>query len=141
MQRRQEDVGHLLKIVTDRLKAHADEAHKKTGLTASQTQALRFIQMHGGKITQKELENFLNVSHPTVAGIVSRMEKKGFLTCYMDPSDRRNKIVCSTEKADAIDAKMRAGLAEMEARLLRSFTEEDIDTLRELLRRLYHNLD
>ena len=45
------------------------------------------------------LDNLQNVVHPTVVGIVFWMEKGGYLICYMDREDRRNKAVAVTELA------------------------------------------
>ena len=95
-----DDIGHLIKIVGERLKYQADIRLKESGLTMSQFQTMFFIHTHGGAVTQKEIETHLQVSHPTVVGIISRMEKKGFLTVEVNPDDHRGRIVRTTEKSD-----------------------------------------
>ena len=63
---------------------------------------LKYIADSKTSVTQKSIGNYLNVSHPTVVGIISRMEKKGYLRSYTDDGDRRNKIVEMTGQAAQI---------------------------------------
>ena len=94
-----DDVGYMLKKVNDRIHIQADANLKECGLTFSQMRVLMVLRKNGGQVSQKMIEEELGVAHPTVVGIVSRLEKNGFVSCYMDPADRRSKIVCETEKA------------------------------------------
>ncbi len=135
-----QDIGSLLKQIHDKMKVSADASLKEIGLTISQAMAMEFLHEKGGKATQKEIENHLKVSHPTVVGIVSRLEKNGFLTCYVDETDKRNKIICVTDKAEKNAEKMYKGRAEAESRLLQSLSAEEIEELRRLLQILYNNV-
>lgn len=78
-------IGYQFKIINDRIKARADADLKTHDLTLTQTRVLGFLAESGGQATQKEIEADLQVSHPTVVGIISRMEQKGFL-CTWDRS-------------------------------------------------------
>lgn len=78
------DIGMLLKQINDKLKIIADNSLKESGLTISQTRVMQIIHEKGGEVTQKEIEKHLQVSHPTVVGIVSRLEKNGYLSCRVD---------------------------------------------------------
>ena len=69
----QKDVGYFIKNINDRLKVRADADLKSYNLTLAQSRVLAFLNNQGGSATQKEIEVFLEVSHPTVVGIVSRM--------------------------------------------------------------------
>lgn len=68
-------IGYLLKQITDKLKMSADAFFKEKNLTFAQVRVLEYVMGKGGNTTQKFIEEYLDVSHPTVAGIVSRMEK------------------------------------------------------------------
>ena len=72
-----------------------------------------------GRRRKKEIEGFLQVSHPTVAGIISRMEQNGFVRCWLDPADKRSKIVCQTERAAGIAQDMHATIQATEQQMLR----------------------
>ena len=83
----------------------------------------------------------MNVAHPTVAGIVSRLEKNVFLKCYVDEADKRNKIVCLTEKAIAVGEQMNAEIEMNEKMLLNNLSDDDINSLRRILKTIYKNLE
>ena len=61
---------------------------------------------------QKQLQTMMNVSHPTMVGLVQRLEANGFVTTAPDTMDRRNKIVSLTEEAEAFINKYEPLLAE-----------------------------
>lgn len=138
---KQQDIGFLLKQINDKMKISADASLKEIGLTISQTMVLGFLDEKGGQATQKEIENHLKVAHPTVVGIVSRLEKNGFLSCHVDKEDRRNKIVCVTDKAVKSSKKMYQGREESERRLLQSLSDEEVQELRRLLLILHKNIE
>ena len=83
----------------------------------------------------------MNVTHPTVVGIVSRLEKNGFLKCYVHEADKRNKIVCLTEKAIAVGEQMNAEIEMNEKMLLNNLSDDDINSLRRILKTIYKNLE
>ena len=136
-----QDLGPLLKQISDRLKAAADENMARQGLTISQARLLGFVGRSGGSVMQRDIEGFLSVSHPTVVGIVSRLEKKGFVSCRTDECDRRNKLVSLTEKTEEMWEQLRAEMAEEERWLVRGLSQEEEDTLLALLRRILANLE
>lgn len=137
----QKDIGYLIKNINDRLKVKADADLKNSNLTLAQSRVLAFLASQGGQATQKEIEVFLEVSHPTVVGIISRMEQNGHLHCWVDEKDKRNKIVAWTEQAKALDDEMERRIAANEKRLLASLSEEEIKTLKQMLLTIYNNLE
>lgn len=138
---RKENIGYLLKQLNDRIKIYADASLKKNNVTFSQTIVLEFIHSQGGETTQKEIEDYLGVAHPTVVGLVSRLEKNGFLTCFTDQEDRRNKIVRITEYAKKFGDAMQAEMDTTEQRLISGLSENEISELRRMLRILYRNME
>lgn len=135
------DIGYLIKNINDKLKVKADADLKHYGLTLSQSRVLAFLNSRGGKATQKEIEIFLEVSHPTVVGIVSRMEQNGHVVCWIDQSDKRNKIVKLTEQADALGTDLEKNILANEQKMLASLSENDVENLRRMLAVIYKNID
>ena len=80
------------------------------------------------------------MSHPTVAGIINRMEQNGFVRCRLDPADKRSKIVSQTERAAAVAQDMHATIQTTEQQMLRSLTPEQISALDSALRTIYADL-
>ena len=126
------DVGYLIKRINDKLAARADAELKQFNLTMSQCRVFLYLSSRGGQATQKEIETFLDVAHPTVVGLVSRMEQNGYVTCW-PCEDGRNKYVKLTPQAEAIDKDMQRNQLENEEMLLASLSPEDRERLRDLL--------
>ena len=133
-------VGYLLKEITDKIKVSADASFKLRNLSFSQARLLECLSDREGRATQKSIEEFLKVSHPTVVGLISRMEKKGYLRCYQDENDKRNKIVEMTENARLIAHEMQDEVAAQEAKLLKGLTKEEIESLKRMLQMMYRNI-
>lgn len=133
-------IGCLLKMITDKIKIQADANLAQHDLTLTQSRVLGYLARNGGTATQKEIEGFLQVSHPTVAGVIGRMEQKGFVSCRPDAADKRSKIVCQTERAAAIAQDMHATIQATEQQMLRSLTLEQIAALEDALRTIYADL-
>ncbi|MGN1148461.1 MAG: MarR family winged helix-turn-helix transcriptional regulator [Lachnospiraceae bacterium] len=137
----QKDIGYLIKNINDKLKVKADADLKYFNLTLAQSRVLAFLNEKGGRATQKEIEVFLEVSHPTVVGIVSRMEQNGHVISWIDETDKRNKIVRLTEKAEAMGMDMKQNIHNNEKKMLASLSDEDIEHLRKMLAVIYKNLE
>ena len=137
----QKDIGYLIKTINDKLKVKADADLKHSNLTLAQSRVLAFLDSRGGQATQKEIEVYLEVSHPTVVGIISRMEKNGHLRCWVDETDKRNKIVALTEQAKALGEEMEQRILANEKMLLASLSEADIKKLKQMLLIIYNNLE
>ena len=137
----EKDIGYLIKNINDKLKVKADADLKHSNLTLAQSRVLAFLDSRGGQATQKEIEVYLEVSHPTVVGIISRMEKNGHLRCWVDETDKRNKIVALTEQARALGEEMEQRISANEKMLLASLAEADIKKLKQMLLIIYNNLE
>ena len=126
------DVGYLIKRINDKLAARADAELKQFNLTMSQCRVFLYLSSRGGQATQKEIETFLDVAHPTVVGLVSRMEQNGYVICW-PCEDGRNKYVKLTPQAEAIDKDMQENMHANEEMLLAPLYPEDRERLRDLL--------
>lgn len=70
-------------------------------LTGSQMRVLFFLhQQKNFECSQKELEDYLNVSHPTINGILKRMEEKGFLSTEITKKDGHLSKTVKSQKKD-----------------------------------------
>ncbi len=135
------DVGYLIKLISDKMRAQGDAVLKECDLTFSQARILSYLHRYGPESTQKEIESYLDVAHPTVVGLVSRLEKNGFVECHHDPSDRRNKLVHLTPKAHEIKSKVDEKRKENEKQMSKGFSEEEQEELIRLLKQVYSNID
>lgn len=137
----QMDVGYLIKSINDKLQVKADAELREYGLTFAQCRVMAFLENKGGEATQKEIELHLAVAHPTVVGLVSRMEQNGFVTCRTDRRDKRNKLVRLTSKAEEIGLDMEQNVLRNEKRLLAPLSDEESARLKQMLRVIYDHLE
>lgn len=126
-------IGYLIKSLNDKLKSDADADLKEFNLTFSQTRILAYLRSCGGKATQKEIEIFSAASHPTVVGIISRMEQNGYVETFFDAFDKRNKIVKLTKLASALGEDMEKRILEKDKKLMSSLSENEIAELKRML--------
>lgn len=134
-------IGYLIKTINDKIKVKADADLNAYELTLSQSRVLTFLNSKDGQATQKEIEDFLEVSHPTVVGIVSRMEQNGYVTTWLAPKQQRSKMVRLTTKAQTIAEELVRMVQNQEATMLRGLTQEQITELTKMLRIIYDNLE
>lgn len=90
---------------------------------------------------QRDVEEFFSLSHPTVSGILSRLEEKGFITFLPDPEDRRRKRILVTQKALVCAGKTADAISQVEAQLLSGFTPEEQLLFNTFLDRAIRNLN
>ena len=124
-------IGFLIKNISDRMRASGDNDLREHGLTFSQAHILFVIENAGGTLAQKNIEKILDVSHPTVTGLIARLH----------PDDRRNKIVTMTQKAYSLAQLLRDNRRKAEEALLAGLSEEETEQLGQTLIRLYTNLE
>ena len=135
-----DDIGYLIHQIDNRIKTNIDNHFKVHDLTFSQSQVLHLLEKNGGSMSQKQLQTQMNVSHPTMVGLVQRLESNRFVTTETDSQDRRNKIVIITEEATNFKNEMIRSREKLHKAMFSSFSENEKDTLKELLNRILDNI-
>ena len=93
-----EPIGYLLARIHSNMDRRANNTLKASGMTFSQMRLLHFLFKQGEATpSQKDIEDFLQVSHPTVVGLIQRLEAKELVRSGFDSQDRRVKSVYLTE--------------------------------------------
>ena len=92
------DIGFLIKQISDHLVKNANRQMAEKNITFSQMQMLNLLcSAENSYMTLKQLEAELNVSAPTVVGLVSRLKEKGFAETSSSEKNRRITLVSATE--------------------------------------------
>lgn len=133
--------GPLLRMLHVALDQSANTALESMELTASQGHILGFTVRQKTPPCPKDIEEAFHLSHPTVSGLLSRMEKKGFLELRTDENDRRCKRIHILPKGMECCHEIYHSILESETRLTAGFTPEELTKFRELLERAVTNLD
>jgi DNA-binding MarR family transcriptional regulator len=136
-----EKLGLLFRRISLAAKKDTDNALKKWDLTMSQALVLEFLTNSPEEYrSQKAVEQHFGLQHPTVSGILKRLEKSGFIRTATSETDRRAKTIFLTDKALLADQRAKAHQDEKEELLYRGMTEEELVTLRRLLLKIIDNM-
>ena len=128
------------KKISEKLEKRANETARKREFTFSQGKVLLYLHKCEGEANMKDIERFLDCSHATVSGLVSRLEEKGLVSLEQNESDRRAKIVKLTEKEWSNFRAMQEHRRAMEALLLQGFDDTEREIFLSYLKRVYNNL-
>ena len=109
-------------------------------LTASQGHILAFIVHSPQPPCPRDMEEAFQLSHPTISGILSRLEKKGFIRIAPDSTDRRCKRISLDQKGQECLARMEETIAGNERRMVETFTEEEKQQFADFLNRAILNM-
>lgn len=109
-------------------------------LTAAQGQLVSYVARSPDPPCARDLEEFFQLSHPTVSGLLSRLEKKGFLEFRPDPRDRRCKRIFLLPRGVQCHERIIATIQEMEQTIVRDFSQEEEALFSRLLNRAICNL-
>lgn len=93
------------------------------------------------RMTFKEIEKDLHVAQSTTAGLLRRLQEKNLIDCCDDPKDKRIKIACLSQKGESHCAQVRHNIAQAYRLMVSGLTQEEIDTLADLLSKVYSNLE
>ena len=88
------DCGRLIKQIHDEIQKTVNNALRSQDMTLAQLEALLELdQAPENQLSLKELERRLHIAQSTTAGIIMRLEQKGFVEGFGDSGDRRIKLV------------------------------------------------
>ena len=126
--------GLLIKQINDELRKNGNNALRSLDA---------LVELNGapeGQRSLKELEQILHVAQSTAAGIVARLEQKGFAEGLGDASDRRVKVVHITAAGTECVRLALHHRAEAEEKLLSGLTQTERDIFYTLLRKVREGL-
>lgn len=113
-------------------------------ITAAQSDILLYLIRHykeKDEINQLDIQKFLQLSNPTVSGLLNRLEDKGFITRTPSIKDARYNCVLPTEKALEQRAVMLEHMFYCEDAMLANFTEDEKEELSRLLNKALANVE
>ena len=132
--------GHLLRILHWCTDQSVTNALEKMELTASQGHIMGFLAHRKEPPCPRDLEEAFHLSHPTVSGLLQRLEKKEFIQLRPDESDRRCKRIHVLPKGRECQENMHQVIRNNEKRLVEGFTEEEQAQFAEFLNRAIANM-
>lgn len=132
--------GHLFRILSSCSVQAINNALAQQDMTAAQGHILGYLAHCGEPPCPRDLEEQFHLTHPTVSGLLSRMEKKGLLELRPDPNDRRCKRIHILPKGWELDDTIRSAIQANEARIVQGFSQEETALFADFLARAVQNL-
>ncbi|MBR4291308.1 MAG: MarR family transcriptional regulator [Oscillospiraceae bacterium] len=132
--------GHYVRILHWCTDQRITNALAQMELTASQGPILGYIAHRKTPPCPRDIEEEFRLSHPTVSGLLSRLEKKGFLEFFPDQTDRRCKRIRLQEKGRQCIEIMHRTIAENETNMMQGFSEAEQELFFTFLNRAIQNM-
>lgn len=137
-----QSIGSMIKILSEAISQKVNKNGKEFNLTMQQMKILHFLKNQEGikKCSQKDIQDYMKISHPTTVSILRLMQSKGFIEISTSEKDRRMKLVTLTGQEEPFVKKVLSGREQMERELVAGLTAQEQKNLRRYLRRMYENV-
>lgn len=141
MESRKQPIGFLVKQINNVFEKDLNKKLKAIGVTSSQCAVLDYL-FHTNKeeVSQRDVEQNLNLKNPTVTGLLKRLDEKGYILCVPNAEDKRRKNIYLTEKAYDIQRRMDADRKKLDKRLTRGMTKKEVAAVTRALEKMLYNI-
>ena len=113
----------VLRYVYNQMERCRNADFDALGITSSQASVMMFLfKNRKHEVTQQSVQAALLLSHPTITGLMKRLEAKGFITRKNSPADFRCKYVKLTKKGCDIERGLKTNMKRMQDRALVGLT-------------------
>lgn len=136
----QSSVGHSICMTAHVFERAINQELSPEGITFRQTQVLAWQALEGKALSQAELAERMNIEPPTLVSVLDRMERDGLLVREVCPSDRRKNLIRLLPKAESVWKTIVDCSERVRERAVSDLTQEEVDTLHQLLGRVQANL-
>ena len=133
--------GYYIRVLENCTQQAMNNALASMDLTAAQGHIMAYITHREEPPCPRDIEERFQLSHPTVSGILSRLEQKDFIEMRPDQRDRRCKRIYVLQKGLQLNETMHQTIHATEEKMVHDFTQEEKEQFQVLLKRAIHNLD
>jgi DNA-binding MarR family transcriptional regulator len=140
MEDHSQNLGYWVKRYSILANQAMDAVLRPYGIGRSQWYVLFHLQV-GEKLSQRRLQDMLQVESATLTNLIASLVKKGLIQQHIDPSNKRNKVVVLTVTGQALKQNIPDPIEELKTKALYGIADEDIIAAREALKAAVHNLE
>ena len=134
MQDCSQNLGPRLRYLNNRITQYMDQQFLALDLTSTQSFILHPLSLHENEaMYPKDIEKRFHLTHPTVSGVLQRLEAKNFIVIEPDRADRRCKRIRLTDRARRCDEAVGQAFETLERLMCSGMSEEEQQTLLRLL--------
>ena len=117
--------GHMARVLHCAVSQSMTEALGAMELTSAQGRIIGYLAHRAQPPCAKDIEAEFHLSHPTVSGLLSRLEKKNFIEFRPDEKDGRCKRIYILPKGWDCNERISKTIQENEARIVQDFSQEE----------------
>ena len=129
-----QNLGPRLRYLNNRITQYMDQQFLALDLTSTQSFILHHLSLHENEaMYPKDIEKRFHLTHPTVSGVLQRLEAKNFIVIEPDRADRRCKRIRLTDRARRCDEAVGQAFETLERLMCSGMSEEEQQTLLRLL--------
>lgn len=132
--------GYLLRILSCSISQNITSALGQMDLTSAQGHIIGYLAQRQEPACPRDVEEQFRLSHPTVSGLLSRLEKKGFIEMRPDPNDRRCKRIYLLPKGRDCNGMLCRTILATEERIVQGFSDEEKRMFIDFLTRATQNM-
>lgn len=136
----EKDIGWKIKRLYSAFSQFRDQSIQELEITSAQAFLLGYLSWHyDTPIYASDIGREFGLRHPTVSGLLSRMEQNGFIRYEADEDHRRKRIVL-TEQALAVHEQIMENICRTNEIASANLSEKECAELHRLLDCVYENL-
>lgn len=132
--------GRRIRVLHRWMDQTMNDTLAQMGLTAAQGHIMGFLAHQKEPPCSRDVARALELSHPTVSGLLARMERKGFVQLRQDPRDGRARRIHLLPRGMECVAHIEEVIRANEQRMVQAFTEEERRRFMEYLDRAIVNM-
>ena len=138
-----DSISGLIRFIDNLFQSEINKDLKDSCITNSQAEVLIRTKLKNDEkieINQIDLQNELNLSNPTITGILNRLEEKGLIKRMASIKNARYKSIVITDSGREELKKGELVIRKIEAKLVNGLTDKEIETLSNLLEKILNNM-
>ncbi len=133
--------GFYIKCLSNEITKGFDEHFKSRNITKSQMDIVQYVLEHQNQdVSQKDIQDYLHISNPTVTGLLTRLETKGFITRKTCKNDKRLKYIYPTPQAYELCDDILHAIKDLENKMLEGLDKSQQETVLYALHTMLNNL-
>lgn len=135
----EDSIGCWIAMTSHALRRSLNEKLANENITFRQWEVLAWLS-YSQELSQVELAERLGIEAPALAGILSRMERDGWLERRACSDDRRKKRIRATEQAEAIWNRTATLCKQIRIQAIQGISEDDLQSLNRICKTIRENL-
>ena len=135
----EDNIGFLIKKISDRLLTEMNYNLKKYDITARQLEVLSFLNMNGDS-SQKDIAEYFGIRHTTVIDLLKKLEEKNLITKIRAEKNLKYNVILLTDLGKKQIRELDGFRAELQQIFAKELGAENVEHLIRTLKIIYEKI-